>query len=77
MAVSKNEGRVRAGKAKMADLTLDQKREAMRPVNEARSRASRERRIAELIAKAPPLTAEQRARLAVLLNGGQDQAVAS
>lgn len=42
--------------------------EHMRLMLQARIRAVRERKIAGLIESAPPLTAEQKARLAVLLN---------
>ena len=60
-----------------ANETPEERRERMAPAILARVRKQREERIASLIAKAPPLTDEQRARLVVLLNGGQDQAVAS
>jgi hypothetical protein len=41
----------------------------MKPAWDARSRNSRERRIAALIEQAPPLRPDQVARLTVLLNG--------
>lgn len=49
--------------------TADQRRDAMRVVHEAHSLQARERRIADLIAAAPPLTEEQVTRLMILLNG--------
>ena len=50
-------------------MTAEQRRDAMKACHVATSRAARERRITALIAKAPPLTDEQRARLMVLLGG--------
>jgi hypothetical protein len=60
-----------------ANESPEDRRKRMTAMHHARSRAARERRITELIEAAPPLTDEQRARLAVLLNGGQDHAAAS
>jgi hypothetical protein len=55
------------------NTTPEQRKEALEPVTKAHILKARERRIAELIAKAPPLTPEQRARLAVLLNANPGQ----
>lgn len=65
-----------AAHKRWANRTAEQRAAIMRKTNETRSRNARERRIAELIAKAPPLTAEQRARLAVLLNNHPEPVVA-
>lgn len=66
-----------AAKRRWADRTPDERASIMRKTNETRSRNSRERKIREMIEAAPPLTAEQRARLAVLLSANDGQAVAS
>lgn len=50
-------------------LTPEQRLERARKASTARTLNMRERRIADLIAKAPPLTEEQVARLMVLLSG--------
>ena len=56
--------------------TKAQRSAHMAELARARARAARADRIAKLIEQSPPLTQEQRARLAVLLNGGSGQAVA-
>jgi hypothetical protein len=50
------------------NTTAEERRAAMRAVTEAKIRAAIDRRIDELIAKAPPLSPEQRAKLAQLLD---------
>lgn len=52
------------------DERRDHFRELQRRSAKARSVATVERRIRELVETAPPLTQEQRDRLAVLLRGG-------
>jgi hypothetical protein len=49
-------------------ITLDERRAAIQPANDARSRRARERVIRQAIAKSPPLLPEQRARLIALLS---------
>ena len=52
--------------------TAEQRRAATEKMRVARAANVIDRRIAELVEKAPPLTAEQCARLSALLNQGQD-----
>lgn len=56
--------------------TPEQRHAEMAKLHDARTRAFRERKIADLIASAPPLTAQQKARLAALLNAVPEAEVA-
>jgi hypothetical protein len=67
----------------MASIALvpDERREHFRDLQKrsakARSVAAVERRIRELVDAAPPLTEEQRERLALLLHGSPDRGAAA
>lgn len=61
-------------KARWAGVSPEDRKAAMAVALAARIRSQREKRIADLIASAPPLTVEQKARLAALLNAHPEAA---
>jgi plasmid maintenance system antidote protein VapI len=63
-------------KTRWANTTPEQRRAITAKATAARIREGNDRRIAELIASAPPLTEEQRARLARLLDSQPESGAA-
>lgn len=55
-------------------VTTDEKEAAARAAREAAQKEAIDAYVEELLAKAPPLTARQKARLAALLSGGAESA---